>query len=360
MKNIAHQFIIVLLLLFVTGSSKQIVPQQAEECKRERLRTAEPGTCLHPDAYRVLKAIEKIEGNPFENKRNRRVINLVEPRVYKVIDTIVRSDSLIVPLRIYYPDKKSTSEVYPIIFYIHGGAFMYGNIEQYDMLAKKICRTTKAIVSSVEYRLAPAHPYPAAINDSYCALNWVAENAERIGGHEEGVYVMGSSAGGNIATVLTLKSRDFKGPKIAGQILFYPPTTFLETEFPSRLNFFRDSLRSYMLTEELCRKCKKNYLGTYTNYSDPYISPAEAALSSDLPSALIFTAQCDPLRDDGRIYAELLMAAGVDVSYIESKGMIHGYLSFYLILKEARRSLLKCREYIHTHSELSPSLPSYP
>lgn len=101
-------------------------PNDTTECKRKSLRTAEPGTCLHRDAYRVLKAIEKIKDNPLENKKEKKFFDLMEPRVHRVIDTIIRTGSLTVPLRIYYPDKKSLSEIYPIIFITPGGRIESG------------------------------------------------------------------------------------------------------------------------------------------------------------------------------------------------------------------------------------------
>lgn len=316
------------------------------------MSTPEPGTCLKQDAYRILQIIENIRANPLEKKKYDKIFDLVKPKVYHVLDTVIREDSLGVPLRIYYPNKKSMRETYPIVFYIHGGAFMYGDIEKYDLLAKKISLATKSIVSSVEYRLAPDHPFPAAIDDSYCALEWVANHAEDLGGSKNGICVMGSSAGGNIATVLTLKSREKGYPNIACQVLYYPCTTFEETEFPSRLFFLCDSTRSYMLTEEVLRKCRTAYLGPNSDIHDPFLSPLAAKLDSELPPALIFTAQCDPLRDEAKLYARELAKAGVEVNYTEYEGSIHGFLSFYMVLDEGKKSLRESRDFIHDHADL--------
>ena len=174
MKNIATLLGIVLLLFTVAGSSSHISENQNDGCKRKYLATSEPGTCLHVDAYRLLKIIDKVRNNPLEKEKNKKIFDAIEPRVHCVKDTLIKKDSLCVPLRIYYPSKKCMKEARPIIFYIHGGAFVYGNIEQYDMLAKKIARSSRSIVTSVDYRLAPDHPFPCAIEDSYCALEWVA------------------------------------------------------------------------------------------------------------------------------------------------------------------------------------------
>lgn len=353
MKNIATLFGIVLLLFAVTGSSDHLSELKQNDCKRKHLVTAEPGTCLRLDAYRMLKIIEQVRENPLDNRKGKRFFDAIEPRVHCIKDTLIKKDSLCVPLRIYYPRRQCLSEVHPIIFYVHGGAFVYGSIEKYDMLARKIARSTNCIVTSVDYRLAPEHPFPCAIEDSHCALRWVVSNARELGGKEDAVCVMGSSAGGNIATVLTLKSKDIGYPGIACQVLYYPPTTFLQTEFPSRIYFLRDSLRSYFLTEELMMECRKKYLGNNKNIADRYLSPLEAKLGPDLPPALIITAQCDPLRDEGRLYAEKLQEAGTYVEYKEYPGQIHGFLSFYMLLNDGKKSLKQTREFIYRQIDLS-------
>lgn len=349
--------IILLLLITVTGSSEQALDFDDSKCRREHLATAEPGTCFHPDAYRMLQTIQRLRKNPNLFENNKKLFTRFSPRVHCVKDTVVREDSLAVPLRIYYPHKTCMKEPYPLIFFIHGGAFMYGCIDDYDMLAKKIARSTRSIVTSVEYRLAPDHPFPAAIDDSYCALKWVADNLEEIGGRDDALFVMGSSAGGNIATVLTLLSQNRDGPDITGQILYYPPTTFLETEFPSRMLFLKDTARYYFLTEELLKKCKTCYMGDFCDERDCRLSPLEAELSPELPDALIFTAQCDPLRDEGNLYAEKLRESGIEVVNIEYEGMIHGFLSFYMMLNPGRESLKVTQSFVHSYLDESIAVP---
>jgi acetyl esterase len=317
-----------------------------DSCKKEKYATAEPGTCLHPRAFRFLKAMEHIDSNPYNNEFATRLLNLLEPDVFKQIDTIVAYEKHNVPIRIYYPTRASVTTPTQVILFIHGGAFMYGGIEEYDMAVKKLARITKKIIISVDYRLAPEHPFPSALNDVDAVLDWAVENMETIGGKGGKIILMGDSAGANLATVLAIKCRNENRNIVLCQILYYPPTTFVENVFPSRQYFLRDERRTYLLTEELLLKTKESYLPDTSLKTNPYASPLLADLSGDLPPALIFTAQVDPLRDDGRRYADKLTAAGQTVTYIEYEGIVHGFLNLYMIFPEGKASMKLARDFI--------------
>lgn len=339
-----------LMLFFTIASATLIAANKNREnddpCKKEKYATAEPGTCLHPRAFRFLKALERVETNPYNNEFTKRLINLMEPNVFKEVDTLVAHSEYDVPIRIYYPTRASAEKPTPVIIFIHGGAFMYGSIEEYDMAVKKIARITNKIIISIDYRLAPEHPFPAALNDVTAVMDWVLKNMENIGGDGGKITLMGDSAGANLATALALKSRDDNRDDILCQILYYPPTTFVENEFPSRLYFLRDERRTYLLTEELLRKTKESYLPDTIQEINPYASPLLADLNGELPPALIFTAEIDPLRDDGRRYANRLKAAGQEVTYIEYEGIIHGFLNFYMVFPEAKKSMKLVRDFV--------------
>jgi acetyl esterase len=339
-----------LMLFFIIVSTTLIAVDENYEnkdsCKKEKYTTAEPGTCLHPRAFRFLKALEHVDRNPYNNAFATRVLNLLEPGVFKEIDTLVASDKHNVPIRIYYPTRASVKTPTPVIIFIHGGAFMYGSIEEYEMAVKKLAKITNKIVISVDYRLAPEHPFPSALNDVTAVKDWVLENMGSIGGKGEKIILIGDSAGANLATVLALKSRDENRNDILCQILYYPPTTFVEDEFPSRQYFLRDERRTYLLTEELLLKTTESYLADTSLKTDPYVSPLLADLSGDLPPALIFTAQVDPLRDDGQRYAEKLTDAGQQVTYIEYEGILHGFLNLYMIFPEGKTSMKVARDFI--------------
>jgi acetyl esterase len=343
---------IILLLampVILASASQFSIPVYDEDtvaCRKEKYATAEPGTCLDPRAYRLLKAVDRIHENPYNNDFAKRLIDIIEPGVKKVVDTNVPNGASDVPVRIYYPSRKCLQNPTPAIFFIHGGGFMFGSIEEYDMAVKKLARITDMIVVAADYRLAPEYPYPAALEDVDAVVKWIISNRKALGIAGDRITLMGDSAGANLATVLALKYRDEQKDHILAQVLYYPPTTFMEREFPSRLYFLLDEDRTYFLTEEFVRLSKEHYLPDSIPDDDPYVSPLEADLSGDLPPVLLITAQVDPLRDDGRMYAEKLKAAGQDVTYTEYEGMIHGFMNFYMIFPEAKESMRKTRDFL--------------
>nr|MDA3823891.1 alpha/beta hydrolase [Bacteroidales bacterium] len=276
----------------------------------------------------------------------KKALDFFKPRMHLTIDTIVQGEGFEIPIRIYYPSKKSKTTPSQIILYIHGGGFVHGSIEDYDMSLKKFARITNRIMVSVDYRLAPEYPYPAGLNDADCVLKWLSHNSSNLGGSSKKIILIGDSAGANLATVLTLKNRDEGNDIINGQILFYPPTTFAEVEFPSRIYFLRDEKRNYILTEEFILKAKNAYIPDSVDERHPYLSPLEAKLNGKLPPLLMVTAQIDPLRDEGKLYAEKFREAGNDVKYVEYKGITHGFLSFYMIFKEAKQAMKMADSFI--------------
>lgn len=346
MRKMIPLLLLPVLFISATQLTDTTKDDDPRPCKNEKYATSEPGTCLDPRAYRLLKAVDRVHESPYNNEFAKRLIDMIEPRVHKVVDTKVSHPAYDVPIRIYYPSRKCTMNPTHAIFFIHGGSFMYGSIEEYDMAVKKLARITDKIVVALDYRLAPGHPYPAALEDAEAVMDWIIDNRKELGIAGDKITLMGDSAGANLATVLAIKKRDQQEDHIFCQVLYYPPTTFLEKEFPSRVHFLLDNQHSYILTEELLRTTRKSYLTDSIPENDPYVSPLEADLSGKIPPALIITAQVDPLRDDGRMYAEKLRKAGQDVTYIEYEGMIHGFMNFYMILPEGRKSMTEVRDYL--------------
>lgn len=340
--------LLIVFALFISAGQFTDIRNERDPapCRNEKFATAEPGTCLDPKAYRLLKAIDRVHENPYNNDFARRLIDIIEPGVHKVVNTKVTHDAYDVPIRIYYPSRKSAAKPTHAIFFIHGGGFMFGSIEEYDMAVKKLARITEKIVIAVDYRLAPEYPYPAALQDVEAVMDYILANRESLGIAGKKIILMGDSAGANLATVLALKKHDEQKDEVLCQVLYYPPTTFVEEEFPSRVYFMMDNERSYILTEEFVRTSKTSYLPDSVSETNPYVSPLEANLSGDLPPVLLITAQVDPLRDDGRKYAEKLREAGQDVTYREYEGMIHGFMNFYMILPEGRKSMKLAAQYI--------------
>jgi acetyl esterase len=312
--------------------------------------TPEPGTHVTRMATLVLRFSNDFVNHPDSlSKLYGTRLEEGGPHVGVIIDTSIMDGLFRIPIRIYYPLRREKCSGLPVLVFFHGGGFDWGNNKIYDRFNRKLTRSTGCIVVSTEYRLAPANPYPAGVNDCYAALQWVSNNLGFISSADAKVAVIGDSAGGNLAAVIALMSRDKKGPAIACQILLYPATNFADTLYASRKYFSGMEGPYYLINERFLRKVKRQYLANGANENDPYISPIDANLTANLPPALVITAQCDPLRDEGRLYAEKLEKAGVDVEYKEYHGMIHGFLSFYPFLLDGRRAFRQTSNFLADH-----------
>lgn len=247
---------------------------------------------------------------------------------------------------------------HPIILYYHGGAFMegYGNIHTHDNIVRALAQRTNSIVIAVGYRVAPTHPFPTAIEDSYEALVWATEHAEEIGGDAGNIAVVGDSAGGNIATVVSLMSRDRNGPDIKAQALLYPLTTFQDVEFASRMKY--DS-GYYLLSRYVMEKARDTYTPEDVYWSHAYTSPLAAENLYDLPPALVITAEFDPLRDEGEAYAKRLIDYGVPVKSVRYNGVMHGFISFYEVMYRGNHGLNETASFLRSTFEEEPSLQPY-
>ena len=231
--------------------------------------------------------------------------------------------------RIYRPADRSDL---PLIMFFHGGGFVTRTIDFYDRVCRRIAATNGALVVSVDYRLAPEHKFPGPVYDCYDATVWGEEQARRLGADPSKIVVMGDSAGGNLATVVSILARDLQGPKIRYQVLVYP-TTDGRLKHPSI-----DRLaKGYLLTKEMMEWFLNHYKAQAGDELDPLMSPLLTDDLSQLPPAFVITAQFDPLKDEGEAYAQKMQKAGVKVKFKEYKGMIHGFLSLPRITREAIR-----------------------
>jgi acetyl esterase/lipase len=234
--------------------------------------------------------------------------------------TAAGSDARI-PVRTYRP-KARRGEPLPLIINIHGGGFVVGSLEQCDWLCSNIAAQVGAVVVSLGYRAAPAHRWPTAAEDCYAALLDIVGRAAELHADPSQLAIVGDSAGGNLAAVVTLMARDRSGPTITQQVLLYPATD-LTLSSPS----LDENADAPIATKQDCIASRDHYMGGQ-DPRHPYASPALADDLSGLPPALIQVAEFDPIRDDGLRYAKALRAAGVPVRATNYIGMPHGFLGF--------------------------------
>ncbi len=343
--------LILVIFLFTCGCQHEEPDKYTpwSDSKKEKYATPEEGTYLKPVAYSLLIQINKaIEDPDAYRKQFEWMIPLFAVPQKRLVDTAISHMDCNVPVRIYYPTRKSLQGNQPVTLFFHGGGFVKGSVEDYHVMVSKLAKVTGNIFISVDYRLAPIHPFPAAIEDSYAVLHWVQENGYQIGADTTRISVMGDSAGGNIATVLALICRDNQRPQPICQVLIYPGVTFVDVDYPSRIFFGKTSPINYVLSESFLRKVKLQYMGEESNERNPYLSPIEAELTHELAPALIITAECDPIRDDGKFYAQKLKAVGVEVIYSEYTGMIHSFMSFHMVLNDALDAMKEIRDYLES------------
>ena len=236
-----------------------------------------------------------------------------------------------IPVRIYTP---AGSGPFPVLVFFHGGGWVVCDIDTHDPVCRSLARAAECIVVSVGYRLAPEHKFPAAADDCYAATQWVMNNTPLINGDPERVAVGGDSAGGNLAAVVTLMARDLGGRAPIFQLLVYPATDYLPGT-PS----YEENADGYFLTREDMVWFWNHYLNSEADAANPYVSPMRAASLTGLPPALVITAEFDPLRDEGELYAARLQESGVAAELVRYDGMIHGFFSMAGVLDQGRYAL---------------------
>ncbi|MEQ8328446.1 alpha/beta hydrolase [Parvibaculum sp.] len=235
-----------------------------------------------------------------------------------------------IPVRIYTPVAGGGTG--PALVYYHGGGWVIGDLDTHDALCRTLANEAGCKVIAVDYRLAPEHPFPAAIDDAYAAVKWVEANSSEIGIDPNGIAVAGDSAGGNLAAAVCLRAKAEKGPEIAFQLLIYPVT-----DAPRGTQSYKDFAEGYFLEAEGMDWFWNHYvLAAGADPKNPYAAPLHADSFSGLPPAYVVTAGFDVLRDEGKAYAEALKKAGVDVEYVNYEGMIHGFFNLQGALDVSR------------------------
>ena len=238
-----------------------------------------------------------------------------------------------VPLRVYKPHDKATKPR-GVVLYLHGGGFVLGNLDIYDSTCRTLCKDSDNIVVSVDYRLAPEHPFPAAVEDCHAALKWLAANAAEIGGDPQRLAVCGDSAGGNLAAVLALLARA-DGIALRLQVLVYPVTAAAPGDLPSHTEF----AEGYVLSRKAMQAFTQHYFGGAGRAPDWRGAPLLAKDLSGLAPALILVGSYDVLRDDSVAYAKALTEAGVLTTLVEYRGLSHGFINMASFLSAGRVAL---------------------
>lgn len=240
--------------------------------------------------------------------------------------------------RLYVP---IGDEAKALVLYFHGGSFVVGDLDTHEGLCRRLAADTKMRFLALEYRLAPEHPFPAALDDARDSLRYVAAHRGEFADPEAQLIVLGDSAGGNLATVACAQTRD-EGLEVAAQVLIYP------TLGPELVT---DSAHvyatGYLLDLDHLRHDYAQYLGDYANHTDPRVTPLLSSDLSRVPTAIIVVAECDPLRDEAVAYAGLLENYGVAVHLLEAEGMVHGFLRMGNLVPEALAIIDDLAEHLH-------------
>ncbi len=305
-------------------------------------KTADEKPAIDPILLKVLDAVPfRLSTDDGVDAARQRFRDLPRKELHpelRVEDRAVPGPAGAIDIRIYWPPSQSDGAALPVVLYFHGGGFVVGDLDTHDGSARQHAVGGDAIVVSVDYRLAPEHPYPAAVEDAWAATLWVAEHGHEIGGETNRMAVAGDSAGGNIAAVIAHRARDNVhngGPAVVFQLLWYPSTLW-DSSLPS----FTENADAPILDAKAVATFSRWYAGE-VDLSDPPpdMAPGRAKDLANLPPAYIAVAGHDPLRDDGIRYGELLAAAGVPAQVHNAETLVHGYLGYAGVVPAATAAL---------------------
>jgi acetyl esterase len=301
---------------------------------------------LHPQAQQVCNLIVVSGRPPIEtltptearaaHLASRKVLQPAPEDVAEVRELAAAGAGRI-PLRLYRGKGCPGPGPHPALVYYHGGGWVIGDLESPDQVCRALANATPSIVVAVDYRLAPEHKFPAAVEDALAATQWIGEHAAELGIDRDRLAVGGDSAGGNLAAVVALTARDGAGPRIRTQLLIYPGTD-MGLEHPS----WRRHAAQLPLTRAGMDWFVAHYLNDEKEKVDWRASPLRAKSFAGLPPALVITAGFDPLCDEGEAYADALKRAGTAVTLERFSGQIHGFLSMGRIVDDAQRAVGLC------------------
>jgi acetyl esterase len=245
-----------------------------------------------------------------------------------------------IPMRVYRPWREAAA---PAFIYFHGGGWVLGGLDSHDHICRSLASAVPCTVFSVDYRLAPEHKFPAAVDDAFTATKWIADHAAELNIDPARIAVGGDSAGGNLATVVAHLAREHSGPRLVYQLLIYPATD-MRMSAPS----IEENAEAPVLNKAVMQWFVNHYLKDAADQANALASPLLATDLSGLPPAFIITAECDPLRDEGEAYAELLKREGVPVEVRRYAGMPHGFFSMAAGLDMARHAVADAIERLQS------------
>ena len=271
------------------------------------------------------------------------------PRVARVEDRRIPGPGGEIRVRIITPQGAGPGPL-PVLVYFHGGGWVLGNIESHEGVCRAVANAAGLIVATVDYRLAPEHRFPAAAEDAYAAAAWAAAHAGEFGGDPERIAVGGDSAGGNLAAVACLMARDRGGPRLAFQVLIYPIT-----DYNLHNASYRQFAEGFFLTRSEMAWYWEHYVPKLDDRWHPHASPCQAGDLSGLPPALVITAGCDVLRDEGETYARQLQSAGVTVKVSRYDGMIHGFVRRYPFFDQGKAAIDEIARELRTALAIADS-----
>ena len=291
---------------------------------------------LHPGAQAVLDLIAEAGRPSFEEMsvpecreayvNSRKALQPAPINVAEVLNLEMPGPGGDIALRLYRSQPAEAGVLQPVIVYFHGGGWVIGDLESHDTVCRELAARSGSALVSVDYRLAPEHVFPAAAEDAIAATKWIAENATRLGLDANRLAVAGDSAGGNLAAVVAITARDNGGPNVRFQALLYPVTDFDLT----RPSYEENGTRPPVKTATMAW-FRDLYLTKPEDQKDWRAAPLQAADLSNLAPAFVMTAGYDPLRDEGKAYADALKAAGTACTYKCYDGQIHGFLNMALV-----------------------------
>jgi acetyl esterase len=293
---------------------------------------------LHPQIQKALEAMARLDLKPIEAMTPAEARVQMEQMaasrkaetlaVARVEDRAIPGPAGEIPVRIYWPNAAGPR---PAIVYYHGGGHVIGSLDSHDLIARNLCGGAEAVIVSVDYRMGPEHRFPAAVDDSMAALDWVHANAASIGADPDRLGVHGDSAGANLAAVVALIARDRGGPKLRLQSLVYPVADFrMGSE-----SYTKYATGCGILTAGAMHWFRSHYLRTLDDATDWRASPLLAPDLTGVAPAIVIAAECDVLHDEGLAYGERLKAAGVPVERHEYAGMIHAFFGMMPAIDDA-------------------------